>query len=43
MRLEIMLSQGDLMKGGDLGRYIDSDKTHQELALHFRKHTGLSG
>ena len=33
MRLEIMLSQGDLMKGGDLGRYIDSDKTHQELAL----------
>ncbi|NJQ19223.1 EAL domain-containing protein [Pantoea sp. LS15] len=32
MRLEIMLSQGDLMKGGDLGRYIDSDKAHQELA-----------
>lgn len=32
MRLEIMLSQSDLMKGGDLGRYIDSDKAHQELA-----------
>ena len=37
MRLEIMLSQGDLMKGGDLGRYIDSDKTHALLReQHFR-------
>ncbi len=31
MRLEIMLSQSDLMKGGDLGRYIDSDKAHRSL------------
>lgn len=37
MRLEIMLSQSDLMKGGDLGRYIDSDKAHQELALRLEK------
>lgn len=37
MRLEIMLSQSDLMKGGDLGRYIDSDKAHQELAFRLEK------
>jgi hypothetical protein len=36
MRLEIMLSQSDLMKG-DLGRYIDSDKAHQELAFRLEK------
>ena len=43
MRLEIMLSQSDLMNGGDLGRYIDSDKMHQELASAFRENTGVSG
>ena len=37
MRLEIMLSQSDLMNGGDLGRYIDSDKMHQELASRLEK------
>lgn len=37
MRLEIMLSQGDLMKGGDLGRYIESDKMHQALAARLEQ------
>ncbi|MEP8940028.1 bifunctional diguanylate cyclase/phosphodiesterase [Enterobacter mori] len=37
MRLEIMLSQGELMKGGDLGRYIESDKTHQALAARLEE------
>ncbi|URO00735.1 bifunctional diguanylate cyclase/phosphodiesterase [Leclercia adecarboxylata] len=33
LRLDIMLSQSDLMKEGDLGRYINSNKGHHELAL----------
>ncbi|EOI5912374.1 GGDEF-domain containing protein, partial [Enterobacter hormaechei] len=33
MRLEIMLSQNDLLKEGGLGRYINSAKAHQVLAL----------
>ncbi|MEG7493083.1 EAL domain-containing protein, partial [Enterobacter hormaechei] len=33
MRLEIMLSQNDLLKEGGLGRYINSEKAHQALAL----------
>lgn len=33
MRLEIMLSQNDLLKEGGLGRYINSEKAHQTLAL----------
>ncbi|HBU5974669.1 TPA: diguanylate cyclase, partial [Enterobacter hormaechei] len=33
MRLEIMLSQNDLLKEGGLGRYIDSEKAHQALAV----------
>ena len=37
MRLEIMLSQSDLMKGGDLGRYIENDKMHQVLAARLEK------
>ncbi|SNY70916.1 bifunctional diguanylate cyclase/phosphodiesterase [Enterobacter sp. CC120223-11] len=32
LRLDIMLSQSDLMKEGDLKGYIDSSKAHQELA-----------
>ena len=37
MRLDIMLSQSDLMKGGDLGRYIENDKMHQVLAARLEK------
>ncbi|WP_318392552.1 bifunctional diguanylate cyclase/phosphodiesterase [Enterobacter sp.] len=37
LRLDIMLSQSDLMKEGDLGHYIDSNKAHHELALQFEK------
>ena len=37
LRLDIMLSQSDLTKEGDLGRYIESNKAHQELALHLEK------
>ncbi|HDR2765290.1 TPA: GGDEF-domain containing protein, partial [Enterobacter bugandensis] len=37
MRLEIMLSQGELLNGGDLGRYIESDKTHQEIAARLKE------
>ena len=33
MRLEIMLSQNDLLKEGGPGRYINSEKAHQALAL----------
>ena len=33
LRLDIMLSQSDLMKEGDLGHYVDSTKAHHELAL----------
>ncbi|WP_165465038.1 putative bifunctional diguanylate cyclase/phosphodiesterase [Enterobacter cloacae] len=33
MRLEIMLSQNDLLKEGGLGRYINSEKAHHALAL----------
>lgn len=36
LRLDIMLSQSDLMKGGDLGHYIDSNKSHRELALQLQ-------
>ena len=34
MRLEIMLSQNDLLKEGGLGRYISSEKAHQALEKH---------
>ena len=34
LRLDIMLSQSDLMKEGDLGRYIASNKAHHELAVN---------
>ncbi|MBZ0057681.1 bifunctional diguanylate cyclase/phosphodiesterase [Leclercia adecarboxylata] len=34
LRLDIMLSQSGLMKEGDLGRYIASNKAHHELALN---------
>ncbi|HDT2961751.1 bifunctional diguanylate cyclase/phosphodiesterase [Enterobacter hormaechei subsp. xiangfangensis] len=37
MRLEIMLSQNDLLKEGGLGRYINSEKAHQTLALRLEK------
>lgn len=33
MRLDIMLSQSDLMKEGDLRSYIESNKTHHALAI----------
>ncbi|WP_333850190.1 putative bifunctional diguanylate cyclase/phosphodiesterase [Leclercia sp.] len=32
LRLDIMLSQSDLTKEGDLGLYIESNKAHRELA-----------
>lgn len=35
MRLDIMLSQSDLIKEGDLGRYIESNIAHRELAVTF--------
>lgn len=34
LRLDIMLSQSGLMKEGDLGRYIASNKAHHELAVN---------
>lgn len=37
MRLDIMLSQSDLMKEGDLRNYIESNKTHHALALQLEK------
>lgn len=33
LRLDIMLSQSDLVKEGDLGHYINSNKTHHALAI----------
>ncbi|MBU5604990.1 GGDEF domain-containing protein, partial [Citrobacter sp. S55_ASV_140] len=33
LRLDIMLSQSDLIKEGDLGHYIASNQAHSELAL----------
>lgn len=37
MRLDIMLSQSDLMKEGDLRNYIESNKAHHVLALQLEK------
>ncbi|MCS3429480.1 bifunctional diguanylate cyclase/phosphodiesterase [Klebsiella sp. BIGb0407] len=37
MRLDIMLSQSDLMKEGDLRGYIESSKAHHTLALQLEK------
>jgi len=37
LRLDIMLSQSDLTKEGDLGRYIESNKAHRELAEQLEK------
>lgn len=33
LRLDIMLSQSDLIKEGDLGHYIESNQAHSELAI----------
>ena len=33
LRFDIMLSQSDLLEEGDLGHYIESNKSHHELAL----------
>lgn len=37
MRLEIMLSQNDLFKEGDLGHYIENVQAHHDLALSLDK------
>ncbi|GGD15574.1 GGDEF-domain containing protein [Franconibacter daqui] len=37
LRFDIMLSQSDLLEEGDLGRYIESNKSHHELALQLEK------
>lgn len=37
MRLDIMLSQSDLMKQGDLSSYIESSKAHHALAVQLEK------
>lgn len=37
MRLDIMLSQSDLMKAGSLRNYIKSNKTHEALAQQLEK------
>lgn len=37
LRLDIMLSQSDLMKEGDLGYYIESSEAHQALAAELEK------
>ena len=37
MRLDIMLSQSDLMKEGDLSNYIESNKAYHALALQLEK------
>ncbi|MCS3430439.1 bifunctional diguanylate cyclase/phosphodiesterase [Klebsiella sp. BIGb0407] len=37
MRLDIMLSQSDLMKEGSLRNYIESNKAHDALALQIEK------
>ena len=33
LRLDIMLSQSDLVKEGDLGHYINNNKAHHDLAI----------
>lgn len=40
MRLDIMLSQSDLMKEGDLSNYIESNKAYHELAIQLEKTLG---
>lgn len=37
LRFDIMLSQSDLLEEGDLGHYIETNKTHYELALQLEK------
>ncbi|MFK3662025.1 putative bifunctional diguanylate cyclase/phosphodiesterase [Scandinavium sp. NPDC088450] len=37
MRLDIMLSQSDLMKQGDLSSYIESSKAHHALAVQLEQ------
>lgn len=37
LRFDIMLSQSDLLEEGDLGHYIESNKSHHELALQLEK------
>ncbi|WP_410750686.1 putative bifunctional diguanylate cyclase/phosphodiesterase [Citrobacter sp. U14242] len=37
LRLDIMLSQSDLIKEGDLGHYIGSNQAHYELAIQLEK------
>jgi len=37
LRLDIMLSQSDLTKEGDLGHYIESNKSHLQLAAQLEK------
>lgn len=37
LRLDIMLSQSDLIKQGDLGHYIESNQAHYELAIQLEK------
>ena len=37
LRLDIMLSQSDLIKEGDLGHYIESNPAHYELAIQLEK------
>ena len=37
LRLDIMLSQNDLMKEGDLGHYIKNNEAHHELAMQLEK------
>ncbi|MGL4726165.1 MAG: putative bifunctional diguanylate cyclase/phosphodiesterase [Scandinavium sp.] len=37
MRLDIMLSQSDLMKQGDLSSYIENSKAHHALAVQLQK------
>lgn len=37
MRLEIMLSQRELLKEGDLGKYVKSNKSHNALAKNLHE------
>ncbi|MEH0886168.1 EAL domain-containing protein [Enterobacter sp. UNJFSC 003] len=37
LRLDIMLSQSDLMHEGDLGHYIESNKIHHDLSVELEK------
>lgn len=37
LRLDIMLSQSDLARGGYLGRYIESNATHRAVALEMQQ------